>query len=292
MIGYIIETTKRIIGKRVDNLKENPYYKVIGSPQLYLKSLGINTLLIGILVFVINLCYIYSPLHTVKIPNGIHSLVGFVIALLLVFRTNTAYDRWWEGRKKLNEMNSSCSFFIAILSSTSITNNKKDQILISVFSLLDLFKEYIKGPTSNSSDIEFHTKIISMVSQISMDLRGELIKSNLTDNEFNFLRNCLKELMESITSCERIKNTPIPFSYYIHIKITILVYLMTLPFSMFYDLNLWSTPVIMALYFIIAGIEIISSEIENPFSGEPNDLPTDVLVGNIQASINKFINNR
>ena len=30
----------------------------------------------------------------------LYSLIGFVISLLLVFRTNTAYDRWWEGRKK------------------------------------------------------------------------------------------------------------------------------------------------------------------------------------------------
>jgi putative membrane protein len=34
----------------------------------------------------------------------IYSLVGFVISLLLVFRTNTAYDRWWEGRKKWGEL--------------------------------------------------------------------------------------------------------------------------------------------------------------------------------------------
>ena len=28
-----------------------------------------------------------------------HTLLGFAISMLLVFRTNTAYDRWWEGRK-------------------------------------------------------------------------------------------------------------------------------------------------------------------------------------------------
>ncbi|RYY47404.1 MAG: hypothetical protein EOO06_12520, partial [Chitinophagaceae bacterium] len=28
-----------------------------------------------------------------------HGLLGFAISMLLVFRTNTAYDRWWEGRK-------------------------------------------------------------------------------------------------------------------------------------------------------------------------------------------------
>lgn len=40
-----------------------------------------------------------SPNSDLKQITLIHSLLGFVISLLLVFRTNTAYDRWWEGRK-------------------------------------------------------------------------------------------------------------------------------------------------------------------------------------------------
>lgn len=39
---------------------------------------------------------------------GVYSLIGFVLSLLLVFRTNTAYDRWWEGRKKWGEMVNNC----------------------------------------------------------------------------------------------------------------------------------------------------------------------------------------
>ncbi|HNU58899.1 MAG TPA: bestrophin family ion channel, partial [Aquaticitalea sp.] len=37
-----------------------------------------------------------SPLSQITVMHG---MLGFVISLLLVFRTNTAYDRWWEGRK-------------------------------------------------------------------------------------------------------------------------------------------------------------------------------------------------
>jgi putative membrane protein len=38
----------------------------------------------------------------VKNITLMHGMLGFVISLLLVFRTNTAYDRWWEGRKMFN----------------------------------------------------------------------------------------------------------------------------------------------------------------------------------------------
>jgi len=33
----------------------------------------------------------------------------------------------------------------------------------------------------------------------------------------------------------------------------------------------------MLVYYIIAGVEIISNEIENPFADDPNDLPTSQL---------------
>ena len=53
-----------------------------------------------------------SHIIVLKDLVAVYSLVGFVISLLLVFRTNTAYDRWWEGRKKwggfVNE--SHCTF--------------------------------------------------------------------------------------------------------------------------------------------------------------------------------------
>ena len=34
-----------------------------------------------------------------KNVSVLHTLLGFAISMLLVFRTNTAYDRWWEGRR-------------------------------------------------------------------------------------------------------------------------------------------------------------------------------------------------
>jgi len=69
------------------------------------KSDTVRTLLpamMGLSVVVAIFCYVELELlgmaHTSTI--AMHSLVGFVISMLLVFRTNTAYERWWEGRKQ------------------------------------------------------------------------------------------------------------------------------------------------------------------------------------------------
>ena len=85
----------------------------------------------------------------------------------------------------------------------------------------------------------------------------------------------MTEVMDQFSSLERIKNTPIPISYSFHIKLSIFVYLLTLPFGLFFGLGFGAIPLVMILFFIIAGIEIISNEIENPFKGDPNDLPID-----------------
>src|SRR4051794_22831342 len=53
------------------------------------------------------LCVVWSAavtafslyLHPLEVPATLHSLSGFVLSLLLVFRTNASYDRFWEGRK-------------------------------------------------------------------------------------------------------------------------------------------------------------------------------------------------
>jgi putative membrane protein len=38
----------------------------------------------------------------------IFSLLGVVLSILLSFRTNTAYDRWWEGRKLWGDLVNNC----------------------------------------------------------------------------------------------------------------------------------------------------------------------------------------
>lgn len=57
--------------------------------------------MIGVAVFTGVVAYLENEIFgaTFKNTTVIHGLVGFVISMLLVFRTNTAYERWWEGRK-------------------------------------------------------------------------------------------------------------------------------------------------------------------------------------------------
>jgi len=267
--------------KELLNLRENPYYRIIKDPRIYFYNIGISTLIVGVITLGINLLHLYTPLSSIKIPTGIHQLIGFLIAMLLVFRTNTAYDRWWEGRKMLDVINSKSSVIITILNSNSLSREDS----LSFKGLFNIFLEATKiilKNTQRKNDILLHKELMESVSLILIVVKKFNAQKKITDQEYNTILQAMCTSVEAISACERIKTTPIPFSYFIHIKISILLYLVTLPFSLFADMQLWSTLVVMVLYFLISGVEIISSEIENPFSGEPNDLPVDNIIDSIK----------
>jgi putative membrane protein len=89
-------------------------------------------------------------------------------------------------------------------------------------------------------------------------------------------------------ACERIKNTPIPFSYSVFIKKFIFTYIVTLPFTWAFELKYFIMPVIGFILFVFASIELIAEEIEDPFGTDANDLPLDNICGNIEKHVGEI----
>ncbi|MFN4150322.1 MAG: bestrophin family ion channel, partial [Candidatus Sericytochromatia bacterium] len=90
--------------------------------------------------------------------------------------------------------------------------------------------------------------------------------------------------------CERIKKTPIPYSYNLHLKKYIFVYSITLPWGLMHDIRYWTVPAVMLIFYAMVGIEIIGEEIEDPFSGDPDDLPLQIFCENISKNVREILN--
>jgi putative membrane protein len=99
----------------------------------------------------------------------------------------------------------------------------------------------------------------------------------------------LQSLMEICGACERIKNTPIPYSYSVFIKKFISVYVITLPFGFAFSLGWISIPVVAFIFYVLASLELIAEEIEEPFGGDTNDLPMKRLSENIRQNVYDLI---
>ena len=99
----------------------------------------------------------------------------------------------------------------------------------------------------------------------------------------------LQSFTDICGACERIKNTPIPYSYSVFIKKFIFFYVMTLPFGYVFTLGYYVIPVVAFIFYVLASLELIAEEIEDPFGNDDNDVPTDKIALNIHKHIAELI---
>jgi putative membrane protein len=117
-----------------------------------------------------------------------------------------------------------------------------------------------------------------------------MYKSNQISGEQFFIINAeFQFLTDFIGACERIKNTPIPFTYSIFIKKFIFLYVITMPFGFVYDFGYWTIPIVMVVFYVLASLELIAEEIEDPFGRDDDDLPTDELSTKIDGNIKEIL---
>jgi putative membrane protein len=95
----------------------------------------------------------------------------------------------------------------------------------------------------------------------------------------------LQSFTDICGACERIKNTPIPYSYSAFIKKFIFFYVMSLPFGYVFDLGYYVIPVVVFILYVLASLELIAEEIEDPFGTDVNDLPMARIASQITEHV-------
>lgn len=235
----------------------------------------------------------------------LHSLLGFAISLVLVFRTNTAYDRWWEGRKLWGALvNNTRNLALKL----SVVLNEDQQEERSFFrKIIPGYAIALHQHIQNEStrvmlfDEDAHTKrIINAIdtekhvpNQVAGLIYGQVKKlyrdGQISGEVLLFLNSELQSLTDICGACERIKNTPIPSSYGVFIKRFLAVYLLTLPWGYVFQLGYYVIPVVVFITYVLASLELIAEEIEDPFGGDENDLPTLKMANNIKKHIEEIL---
>jgi putative membrane protein len=232
----------------------------------------------------------------------LHNLLGFVLSLLLVFRTNTAYDRWWEGRKLWGALvNNSRNLAIklnALLKHEDESDRKFFNRMIPLFA--SVLKEHLALETTRLAlDSEEHPELAELdknkhvPNQVASMLTQRIYRlyreGRISGDELITLNAEMASLTDICGACERIKNTPIPFSYSTFVKKFIFIYVLTLPFGFVFSLGYWVIPVVAFIFYVLASLEIIAEEIEDPFGGDQNDLPTDKIANNIKKHVGELL---
>ena len=226
----------------------------------------------------------------------IHTLLGCVLSMLLVFRTNTAYDRWWEGRKLLGKMVNDSRNLAIKLHAILPEDDKENR---------DFFKKYLcffphllsRHLSKQSTKMELaqdqqHTEVEqlphppnALIWRIQNQVQKLYREGVITGDQLIILDTQLSGFLDVCGGCERIKNTPIPYSYSSFTKKFIVIYVITLPIAYAMSIGYMMTFLTVFVFYVLMSLEVLAEEIEEPFNNEENDLPMELIAQNIERNI-------
>ncbi|MTJ32888.1 bestrophin family protein [Aphanizomenon sp. UHCC 0183] len=251
-----------------------------------------------------------SILYHLKIPVS-QPILGTVIpsivlGLLLVFRTNTAYERFWEGRKCWGAIvntirNLARQIWVSIDEKEPEDKDHKIEALNLLVAFGIATKLHLRSEPINSDlealmpDSKYITlKIINnppleIAFWISDYLQQQYHRNCINSYQLTSMQELLNILVDNLGSCERILRTPMPLAYAIHLKQLLLLYCFLLPFQIVQSLDWWTGLISALVSFTLLGIEAIGLEIENPFGYDENDLPLDAICTTMKRNIDDLI---
>lgn len=235
---------------------------------------------------------------SLAIPETAHALVGVALGLLLVFRTNASYDRFWEGRKQWGAIvNESRNFARSASVYLAATPDLVRPLLLwtAAFSWSTMYRLRSQREIGEIAAELPADEVRSVLSEnhiplaISRRMTALLVEARRRETISDYVMIALDQnaqlLIDYMGACERIRNTRIPFAYMVHLRRALILYCFTLPFA-FIDRFGWGTPAaVLLVAYILYGIEEIGVEIEDPFGEDENDLPLEQICGTIEENL-------
>lgn len=237
-----------------------------------------------------------------KLPTLPHTLIGAALGLLLVFRTNASYDRWWEGRKLLGALvnrTRDVARQIATFTRDEEATRAVQRRLVAFYVLgmqgvrrekrVEVVRTLLRpdelAALEKADAIALWAHLF-----LSREVEGLRRGGKLTAEQHQLVDANVTALVDYLGGCERIARTPVPFAYAQHIKLFVAIFCGTAPFVMADALGWLTAPVSAVLAFALLGIDEIGVEIEEPFGHDANDLPVDAIGDRIAANTDEIVN--
>lgn len=249
--------------------------------------------------------FFHQFIRPVEVPSTAHTLVGVALGLLLVFRTNASYERFWEGRKMwggiVNESRN-----LARMATTFLRDNPAvlDPIILwtaafpyaSMYSLRGATSLGALEPRLPKAEVADALAMPHVPTAVALRISARLAEAraagHLTDYVMVAIDSNVQLLIDYIGACERIMKTPLPFAYVVQLRRALVLYCLTLPFVLVGTFG-WSAIVYtFMITYILFGIEEIGVEIENPFGSDYNDLPLEKICATIERDLSGMIEAR
>lgn len=258
----------------------------------------------GVALFTALVAYLENEVFAASFKNttAIHALIGFALSLLLVFRTNTAYERWWEGRKIWGSIVNNSRNLALKLSVFPLSEPERNEFSNMIGDYVFLVKEHLRNNASSavrniaygypSGFFDGATHLPNRLMKRMYHAVQEIYKAGrISGEQLLFLNAELQSFTDNLGACERIKNTPIPYSYSLYLKKLIFIYVFTMPIGFVREFGYWAAPIVALIFYVFGSIELLAEEIEDPFGTDANDLPTDRISDMIRENVKEILDN-
>ena len=232
-------------------------------------------------------------------------IAGVALAIFLGFRNNSAYDRWWEGRKLwggiVNQSRTLARHLLTLLVApdadrTAVTELQK-RVLYRHFAWLNALKQQLRGLDVHeviapflSAEEKEAAKAQKNIPAWLLHLQGKDVteaarRGWLTDFRLDMIDRGLTELINLQGGCERIKSTPIPTAYRVFTHLFTRVYVTILPLGLLEQVELSALPVLLGLSLAFLVLETLGRIMEDPFTLAPNALALNAICRNIEINL-------
>lgn len=263
------------------------------------RAIGLRSLWVTLVATVLTWVHYHVAPISLSSISSVHGIVSTAMGLLLVFRTNASYDRWWEGRKLWGAIVNTCR---NLARQAVVHLSTSPERLETVLRLVRAYPpaathllrnkqwnapELFSSADSTRSLAKTHPPL-AICTALSEQLKAAHAEGQLSDILFTALDADTHQLVDCIGACERIHKTPIPFAYVVHLRRGLVIYCATLPLALVNTFGWYNLLIVYVISYILFGIEEIGVEIEDPFGHDANDLPLEQISEGIDRNVRGF----
>jgi len=237
-----------------------------------------------------------------ELPSYIPAVLGTSLAFFLGFITNSAYDRWWEARKKWGAIvNDSRNFGRQLLTFVDTSDPKTKSIVEKMvyrqIAWCYALKHQLRRQDTSASlqrilgkkDMESLKKWSNQANALTF-IQSDALNKLKADRKINLfqtlqIERTMNALMDHLGACERIKNTIFPTQYSFFVHGFIIVFLILIPHGTVSNMGYWSVLLTFGIGFVYLMIETIEISMHDPFDMEPSDTPMSAICRTIEIDL-------
>lgn len=233
-----------------------------------------------------------------ELSVGLHEVAGAVIALILAFRVNTGYNRFWEGRTLWGAIvNAARSVTRIVNEHAAVDADEKRAFAVWTVVFVHATRRSLRfedehpevarliSPAEAKSYATAPHRPMFAAAQMSARLNRYLRDGVMDPMLAQRAETEVVDLMARLGGCERILKTPTPLGIVLLLQRALVLFLATLPLALIHTLGIFVVPVTMMVAYLVLMIEALGAELDDPFGHEPNDLPLSRITDTIEKNL-------